>query len=255
MFWMIRFLDIRWLGPFKPYQSWRGATNLLLSMVCCLLVSGVKPHGHHEAVVDPLIANIRESREGFFRSNEHLEGRIRKGGFSISFRVSLKSPYVEIWLEVSGDRFRVPVNEAMAVQELREGRWIPSQSTLTTLIAGTPVSFEDIAFRFLFWPHPENVGTGTVRTKSCSIVRFTAPASQSAYNYVDVWFDQNSNAPLLAVCYGTDGAEVKRFDPVKFHRVEDAWVVQSVRVTDLKQMPGSLEDPTYIEFASSSPAK
>ena len=170
------------------------------------------------------------------------------GSYSEPFYIALRSPFVEISLMRAGTRFRVSVEGGTAVEEFRDGRWAPSESvSMNTSIGGTLVSFEDIAVRFLFWPNPRKVGSAIVRSKICALVRFTPPSHQSEYDFVILWLDEDSLIPLRAVCYVGD-QEVKRFDPVKLRKLEDEWMVQSIRVIALSQEAEPGWTPTYIEF-------
>jgi hypothetical protein len=193
---------------------------------------------------------VRRIRESWFQRNEHLEGNLRMGSYSEPFYIALRGPFVEITLMRAGRRFRVPVEGSKSVEEFRDGHWAPGESmSITTSIGGTLVSFEDMAFRFLFWPKPREVGTGMIRTKVCALVRLTPPAQQSEYEFVILWLDEDSLIPLRAVCY-VDDKEIKRFDPVKLRKVEDEWIVQSIRVTCLSREAEPGWTPTYIEFES-----
>lgn len=200
-----------------------------------------------------LARNIRRIRDSWFKTNDRLDGKIRCADHVVPFRVSLKPQFVELAFNDEVGRFRIPI-EGTVVQEFRDGRWTLSTSaSFTTAIPGTAVTLEDIAFKFLFWSDVKKTGTGMVRTKLCAIVRFTPRLDESAYSAVELWLDEDSVIPLRAVCYGSDGKEAKRFDPIKLRRIGDEWIVQLIRVTRFSAMAEPGWAPTYIEFEAERP--
>jgi hypothetical protein len=197
-----------------------------------------------------LVLSIRQTREALFRANEEFDGKIRKGEFSIGFRSALKAAYVELSFTGTLGRYRIPVEGSKPIEEFRDSRWSPNRSLeVKAQIPGTILSFEDISFRFLFWPDPKMIGTEVVRSRACGIIRFTPPASnQSAYKYVDVSVDQRLGIPMRAICYGVNGQQAKRFDLIKLHKVADDWSIQLMRVTAFDEAIETRGDHTYIEF-------
>jgi hypothetical protein len=233
----------------KMTAPWRAGKKVFAVIACAMTVTGAQNGDHDGSAPEDLSASIHRIRESLFRPNDRLEAKIRRGGSFVAFVIAWKTPYVELTLDQGLGRLRIPVEGSMAVQEFRDGRWSSSESvSITTPIRGTLVSFEDMAFRFLFWPDMKKVGTAIVRTKLCSLIRFTPPANQSGYAFVEILLDKDSDIPIRVICYGADGREVKRFDPVKVHKIGDVWTVQSIRVTDAIEVRTGGWEPTYIQL-------
>jgi hypothetical protein len=221
----------------------------LLVLVALITVPYGPVGGGSETPDAELDDMIHSARETLIQRNQALEGKIRIGDRAVRFRYSMAYPYVEFVLTEPTNRYRIRVGGKASVEEYRDSHWISNTALgVGAEIPGTTLSFEDIAFRFLFWPHAERAGRLIFRTKSCVVVRFTPPFGESTYGRADVWFDEGAGAPIRAVCYGADGEEVKSFDVIKVQKIAGKWTVQMIRVMDFRRSMENHRQPTYIEF-------
>jgi hypothetical protein len=233
------------MGYFSHFR----VRNLTAAFIVGLAAAALLAHDNRSLSPHELGETTRKIRQSWFESHEHLQGRIRKGTLSVPFRIVLRSAFVELSFAETSGRFRVPVGGDMKVQKFQEGEWVSNDSFLiTSPIADTLVSFEDLAFRFLDWPDPKEVETAMVGTKTCTVIRFVPPLHQSGYTAADLFLEENSLIPLRLIYYGSDGRESKRFDPVKLKRVGEDWIVKSIRVTGITEPHEKNWEPTYIEF-------
>ena len=57
-----------------------------------------------------------------------------------------------------------------------------------------PITYEDLALKFLYWPDARVVGEESVRSRRCWKIELQAPSHDSQYSGVMLWVDRGQPA-------------------------------------------------------------
>jgi len=107
---------------------------------------------------------------------------------------------------------------------------------LTESIAGTDVTYEDLAFRFLYWPNPKYEAKEKVGTEETHKLRLTKPAG-SAGNYfaVYIWVHTKFGAFMKIAGHAKNGELLKEFQVEDVMNVADnVWTLRKMKVSTYK---------------------
>ncbi|MGC4014607.1 MAG: outer membrane lipoprotein-sorting protein [Luteolibacter sp.] len=86
-------------------------------------------------------------------------------------------------------------------------------SKLTQPIAGTDLTFEDLSFRFFYWPDPKLEGTENVKNFDCYKIRLNRPKGTAGqYAVVYVWVSVKEGAFVKVMGFDKTGAALKKFE-------------------------------------------
>ncbi len=114
-------------------------------------------------------------------------------------------------------------------------------------VRGTPITFEDLALRLLYWPRPKLLGEDVVRTRKAWKLEIQAPRGQSQYGVARLWIDQQSGAALRIEGYGMDGRIMKRFEMTSAQKINGQWMLKKMRVESYDPSTHKIMDRTYLE--------
>jgi hypothetical protein len=99
-------------------------------------------------------------------------------------------------------------------------------------IAGTDLTYEDLALRFFYWPNPKLEGMDNVAGQSCHKLRLDKPAGAAGrYQAVYVWVHTKFGAFMKIKGHDKSGGLVKEFQVEDVMKVsEDVWVLKKMQV-------------------------
>jgi hypothetical protein len=110
-------------------------------------------------------------------------------------------------------------------------------SKITRQIAGTDLTYEDLSFRFFYWPNPTLEGEENVNSRDCYKLRVNKPKGQTGrYDTVYIWVDKQFGAFIQVKGYN-NGKLLKEFS------VEDVMKIAN-GVYTLKKMQVATNDAT-----------
>ena len=113
---------------------------------------------------------------------------------------------------------------------------------LATPIAGTDLSYEDLAMRFFYWKKPILEGTERVGVHNCWKIRLNNPGQGGAYQVMYVWVHQKYGAFMKIEGFNRQGGILKRFEVSEVMSIGKN--AQGVEIYTLKQMNVSTMNPT-----------
>ncbi len=127
-----------------------------------------------------------------------------------------------------------------------------SESQLSDAVAGTDLSFEDLAMHFLYWPKAkieavEEIKVGLGKSTAWKM-RLVNPSPNNGYSLVHVWVDQKSRALVKVVGYNKKGQPLKNFQITKLMKIKNLWTVRQMRVERIKPSNGRVVSITYLNF-------
>lgn len=163
-----------------------------------------------------------------------LNARLREKSHSIPFQI--------IWEQ---DTIRYKFSHPDQVISLRLGEqsaemWEQTDAASASVIShfdrrirGTSVTYEDLAFRFLYWPHPTVIGEEKTNTRAAWILQIKSPPVQSSrYGTVRIWVDKESGALLRMEGFDFQGRSLKRFEVISAQKIKGRWLLKEMRIEE-----------------------
>jgi Outer membrane lipoprotein-sorting protein len=114
-------------------------------------------------------------------------------------------------------------------------------SRIAMPIAGTDLTFEDLAMRFFYWKKPVLEGVERVGTHNCWKIRLNNPGVGGAYQVMYVWVHQKYGAFMKIEGFNREGKILKRFEVTDVMSIKSA---TGASVYTLKQMNVSTLNPS-----------
>ncbi|WP_353566048.1 outer membrane lipoprotein-sorting protein [Haloferula sargassicola] len=107
-------------------------------------------------------------------------------------------------------------------------------SKLQQPLAGSDLTYEDLAFRFLYWPNPKLEGSERVGTRDCWKIRVDNPGRKGAYALAYVWVDKEYGAFMKVEGFDRSGRRIKRFQVSDVMKIGDGkWTLQKMKVSTM----------------------
>jgi Outer membrane lipoprotein-sorting protein len=117
-------------------------------------------------------------------------------------------------------------------------------------VRGTSVTYEDLAFRFLYWPNPVIIGEDNLRTRPAWILQVASPGKSSRYGLVRVWIDKESGALLRMEGFDHQGHSFKRFEVVSAQKVRGRWLLKEMRIEERDPTTGKVVGRAYLTITA-----
>ncbi len=223
------------------------ATNFL---VMGLMVVGVKG----QAVKAQITANeiMRSVRQvAVLQGDQNLNGVIRKKSKKTPLTMFLRGQDIQFALNGGKERFHLRLGEkTQQLMEIVNGktRNFPAKKIVAP-IAGTDVSYEDLALKFLYWPNPRIVGEEKIGRQDCWRLHVKNPEKNGRFREISVWVTKKQRGLMRVIGYGPKPARraLKQFEITKLMKVGKVWTVKTMKVTAFDQNQ-RVSGITYLEF-------
>jgi hypothetical protein len=115
-------------------------------------------------------------------------------------------------------------------------------------IRGTSISYEDLAFKFLYWPAARVLGTENVRTRNCWKLQLSAPSRESEYSNILLWVDKTGGALMRMEGYDWNAQLAKRFEVVSAQKIDNRWFLKQMRIEEFQPGTNHVRSRTYLEI-------
>ena len=122
-------------------------------------------------------------------------------------------------------------------------------------IMGTDLTYEDLAFRFLYWPNPKIVGEETIKLQKCHKIRLVNPGKGGRYDIVYIWVHKKYNALMQVAGYNKAGKILKRFHVTELMKVANGQTLKKMNVESFDPAKGKVTGITYLEFKKPKPVR
>ena len=217
------------------------------SFVMCLALATRLVFADPPPSAKDILASVRmiESKQQL-----DLHGQLRQNDIVIPFqlvqngpviRYSFSSPDEVLQLRLGENSSRLDVVSDSGTEKF-------AGSKLNQKIRGTSVTYEDLAFKFLYWPTADVLGEQNVRTRKCWKLEIRAPSSESQYSNVLLWIDKASGALMRMEGYDSNGQLAKRFEVVSAQKIEGRWFLKQMRVEEFQPGTSHVLARTYLEI-------
>src|SRR5437667_10350963 len=194
-----------------------------------------------------ILASVRmmESRQQI-----DLEGQLRQDNVVVPFRLVQNGPLIRYSFANPDEILQLRLGENSSRLDLVTGGGSEQFATskLKQKIRGTSVTYEDLAFKFLYWPTARVLGEENVRTRNCWKLELRAPSHESQYTNVLVWIDKASGALMRMEGYDCNAQLVKRFEAVSAQKIDNRRFLKQMRIEELQPGTNHAQARTYLEI-------
>src|SRR5256714_5073026 len=179
-----------------------------------------------------------------------LHGQLRENDIVIRFRLIQTGPLIRysftnpdevLQLRLGQNSSRLDFVTDTGTEKFAAGK-------LSQKIRGTSLTYEDLAFKFLYWQTARVLGEENVRTRNCWKLQLRAPSRESQYSNVLLWIDKTSGALMRMEGYDWNAQLVKRFEVVSAQKIQGRWFLKQMRVEELHPGTNHVLARTYLEI-------
>ena len=218
-----------------------------LSFVICLACATMSSFADPPPSAKEILASVRlmESRQQI-----DLQGQLRQNDVVIPFQLVQNGPLIRYSFTNPDEVLQLRLGENSSRLDLvseGEAEKFPA-SKLDQRIRGTSVTYEDLSFKFLYWPTARVLGEEKVRTRNCWKLQLRAPSSESQYSNVLLWVDKASGALMRMEGYDWNAQLTKRFEVVSAQKIEGRWFLKQMRVEEFQPGTSHVQARTYLEI-------
>ena len=217
------------------------------SFVICLAFAMVSVFAEPPPSAKDILASVR-----MIESQQHidLQGQLRQNDVVIPFRLVQNGPLIRYSFTNPDEVLQLRLGENSSRLDLVSGAGTEKfgGSKLNQRIRGTSVTYEDLAFKFLYWPTARVLGEENVRTRNCWKLQLRAPSHESQYSNVLLWIDKTSGALMRMEGYDSNLHLAKRFEVVSAQKIENRWFLKQMRIEELQPGTNHVQARTYLEI-------
>ncbi len=204
-------------------------------------------HGQAAPSAKDILASVRllESRQQI-----DLQGQLRENDIAVPFRLTQNGPLIRYSFTNPNEVLQLRLGEKSSRLDLVTGAETEkfAASKLEQKIRGTSLTYEDLAFKFLYWQNAHVLGEENVRTRNCWKLQLRAPSRESQYSNVLLWVDKASGALMRMEGYDWNAQLAKRFEVVSAQKIDDRWFLKQMRVEELQPGTNKVQSRTYLEI-------
>ena len=217
------------------------------SFIICLVFAATSSFADPPPSAKDILASVRmlESRQQI-----DLRGQLRQNDVVIPFQLVQNGPLIRYSFTNPDEVLQLRLGENSSRLDLvseGEAEKFPA-SKLDQRIRGTSVTYEDLSFKFLYWPTARVLGEEKVRTRNCWKLQLRAPSRESQYSNVLLWVDKASGALMRMEGYDLNAQLAKRFEVVSAQKIEGRWFLKQMRVEEFQPGTNHVQARTYLEI-------
>src|SRR6266700_881091 len=184
------------------------------------------------------------------RQQIDLQGQLRQNDVVVPFRLTQNGPLIRYSFSNPDEVLQLRLGENSSRLDLvtDSGAEKFAASKLHQTIRGTILTYEDLAFKFLYWPSARDLGEEHVRTRNCWKLQLRAPSRESQYSNVLLWVDKASGALMRMEGYDWNAQLAKRFEVVSAQKIENRWFLKQMRIEQLQPGTNHAQARAYLEI-------
>jgi len=187
--------------------------------------------------------------------DDGLSGFLKKDGRSIPVTLFLKGKDIQFQFEETKGKpqiYHLRLNDnSFDLFEIVDGKTIRfPDAKLVQPIAGTDVTYEDLALRFFYWPNPKFEQEETINGEPCYKLRLDKPKdSAGRYVAVYIWVHKKYGAFMQIQGYDKNGGLIKEFQVQKVMQVTDKiWTLEKMQIATHDPATGRRLSITNLMF-------
>ncbi len=204
-------------------------------------------HSEPPSSAQDILASVRMVEA---RQQIDLQGQLRQNEIVIPFHLTQNGPLIRysftnpdevLQLRLGQNSSRLDFVTDAGTQKFATGK-------LSQKIRGTSLTYEDLAFKFLYWQTARVLGEENVRTRNCWKLQLRAPSRESQYSNVLLWVDKASGALMRMEGYDWNAQLAKRFEVVSAQKIDNRWFLKQMRIEELQPGTNHVQSRTYLEI-------
>jgi hypothetical protein len=184
------------------------------------------------------------------RQQVDLQGQLRQDDVIVPFRLTQDGPLISYSFANPDEVLQLRLGEKSSRLDLVTGAGTEkfAASKLNQKIRETSLTYEDLAFKFLYWPTARVLGEENVRTRNCWKLQLRAPSRESQYSNILLWVDKASGALMRMEGYDWNAQLAKRFEVVSAQKIDNRWFLKQMRIEELQPGTNRVQSRTYLEI-------
>ena len=214
---------------------------LLLLSACLLLPPAIAQEKAAAAApaglsADEIVQMVHLSRA---LRKDVLNGELNKSGKSVPFTVKLQENLIHFSFDNPKQNINLDINDkGFRLKEVtaNSNKEVPA-SMYGTGVRGTDLTYDDISFRYLYWPNKTKIGDETINTRRCYVVDLTNPARLGEYYLVRIFVDKDSGGLMRMQAYDWAGKLIKSCTVTSGMKINGATVLKKMEV--VRYVPGT----------------
>ncbi len=216
-------------------------------IILLCFVSALSLYGAAVPSANEILASVRMIEA---RQQIDLQGQLRENDIVIPFRLIQNGPLIRysftnpdevLQLRLGQNSSRLDLVTDTGTEKFAAGK-------LSQKIRGTSLTYEDLAFKFLYWQTARVLGEENVRTRNCWKLQLRAPSRESQYSTMLLWVDKSSGALMRMEGYDWNGQLAKRFEVVSAQKIDNRWFLKQMRIEELQPGTNHAQARTYLEI-------
>lgn len=225
-------------------------------LAAIFLIATVIPAAARQPDAKAILEGARMSAT-LTRLDEGLSGNLRKGRDRTPVVLFLKGEDIQFQFSENNGPwqvFHMRIGDAeFNLFEIVDGKtraFAPEK--LVQPIAGTDLTYEDLALRFFYWPNPKFEGEENVGGQPCYKIRIDKPRGAAGrYEVVYVWVHRKFGAFMKIRGHDKNGGLVKEFQVEDIMQIaKDIWTLRKMQVATHDPATGRRLSITDVTFDS-----
>src|SRR6266516_4727755 len=216
-------------------------------IILLCFVSALSIYGAPAPSANEILASVRMIEA---RQQIDLQVQLRENDVVISFRLIQNGPLIRYSFTNPDEvlQLRLGQNSSRLDLVTDTGTEKFAAEKLNQKIRGTGLTYEDLAFKFLYWQTARVLGEENVRTRNCWKLQMRAPSRESQYSNILLWIDKASGALMRMEGYDWNAQLAKRFEVVSAQKIDNRWFLKQMRVEELQPGTNHVQSRTYLEI-------
>ena len=216
-------------------------------IILLYFVSALSIYGAPVPSANEILASVRMIEA---RQQIDLQGQLRENDLVIPFRLIQNGPLIRYSFTNPDEVLQLRLGQNSSGLDLvtDTGTEKFAAEKLNQKIRGTSLTYEDLAFKFLYWQTARVLGEENVRTRNCWKLQLRAPSHESQYSNVLLWIDKVSGALMRMEGYDWNAQIVKRFEVVSAQKIDNRWFLKQMRIEELQPGTNHAQSRTYLEI-------
>lgn len=189
--------------------------------------------------------------------DEGLSGNLRKGRSKTPVTLFLKGKDIQFQFSENNGPWQIfhmrIGDESFNLFDISDGKTkaFPPQK-LVEPVAGTDLTYEDLALRFFYWPNPKLEGEEDVGGQACYKIRIDKPKGVAGrYEVAYVWVHKKFGAFMRIRGHDKSGGLLKEFQVEDVMQIaKDTWTLRKMQVATHDPATGRRLSITDVTFDS-----
>jgi outer membrane lipoprotein-sorting protein len=235
-------------SSFEHSSLFRHSSFVLRHLRCVIWFAfALTLHAQPAPSAQDILASVRMMEA---RQHIDLQGQLRQNGLIVPFRLRQDGPLIRYSFSNPDEVLQLRLGEKSSRLDLVTGAGNEkfTVSKLNEKIRGTSLTYEELSFKFLYWPTARVLGEENIRTRNCWKLQLRAPSRESQYSNILLWVDKASGALMRMEGYDWNGKLAQRFEVISGQKIGSRWFLKQMRIEELQPGTNHVVARTYLEI-------